>query len=245
MKKFFGVISIIFLVGVFGFAQDQQVERADPIPGSGRPVETSMGVDTAQQKLKEISLSKFEDAGFWQALISSDQGITVARRLEGAPGAKTPIPDEEQIGIVEADRYTLGVKTEFFRRGDASISIVPSRPINIAGVVKTVSLWIVGRNYNHILKAIFQDFSGKRIELTVGKLNFSGWKQLVLAIPPEVEQRNAHYSTLTGIRFLGFKIECDMAETYGSYFIYFDDMRAVTDLFTEESRDVDDMLDTW
>jgi hypothetical protein len=34
-------------------------------------------------------------------------------------------------------------------------------------------------------------------------------------------------------------------ETYGSYYIYFDDLRAVTDLFAENNRDVDDMADAW
>ncbi|MDR1933242.1 MAG: flagellar filament outer layer protein FlaA [Spirochaetales bacterium] len=249
MKKILCVLSIFFLVSVFGFAQDQQADRADSaVPGPGRPQEQSIGVDTAQQKLKEISITKFEDAGFWKASISLDEGITTGRRLEGAPGAKTPIPDEEEIGIanVENDTFVLGVKTEFFHRGAASIAVVPTRPINLAGVVKTLSVWVVGRNYNHILKAVFQDFAGKKFELTIGKLNFSGWKQLIVPIPAEgVTQRDAHYSTLTGIQFLGFRIECDMMETYGSYFIYFDDMRIVTDLFTEEDRDSDDMLDTW
>ena len=242
MKKILCAVTIILFAGAFGFAQQSD----EP----GRPDVQSMGVDTAQQKLKEISITKFEDAGFWKVAMSLDEGISFGRRLEGGPNGKTPIPDEEQIGIanVEADDYVLGVKTEFFRRGHATISIVPSRPINLAGVVKTLSVWVVGRNYNHMLKAVFKDFRGRIIELTVGKLNFSGWKQLVLPIPAEshiVQQRDAHYSTLTGIQFIGFIIECDMLETYGSYFIYFDDLRVVTDLFTEEDRDEDDMLDAW
>ncbi len=241
MKKTFFVLALLF-VGVLAFSQ---VERGEPLPGPGRPVEESIGADTAQQKLKEVSLSKFEDAGFWRAVISQDQGITTARRLEGGPAAKKPIPDEEAIGIKEEDRYALGVKTEFFRRGDSYISIMPSRPIGIAGIVKTLSVWVVGRNFNHTLKAIFQDFSGKKFELTVGKLNFAGWKQLIVAIPPTVQQRDPHYGILSGLKFLGFAIDCDMMEAYGSYYIYFDDMRAVTDLFGEENRDQDDMLDAW
>ncbi|MFQ3619565.1 MAG: flagellar filament outer layer protein FlaA, partial [Spirochaetales bacterium] len=156
-----------------------------------------------------------------------------------------PIPDEEKIGIKEEDKYVLGVKTEFLRRGSATITVKPARPIGIAGIVKTMSVWVAGRNYNHTLKVLLQDFSGNPFELTMGKLNFSGWKQLIVAIPPNVEQRNPHYSTQTGIKFLGFSIECDMRETYGNYYVYFDDLRAVTDLFAEENRDIDDMLDAW
>ncbi|MCX7786076.1 MAG: flagellar filament outer layer protein FlaA [Spirochaetes bacterium] len=242
MKKLSILCLIVLLTVPTLFSQ---TERAGTTPGPGQPVAQNIGVDTAQQKLKEISLSKFEDAGFWRVAFSGDQGIVSARRLEGAPAAKKPIPDEQQIGIKEEDKYVLGVKTEFFRRGAATITIKPSRPLGIAGVVKTLSVWVAGRNYNHTLKVLLEDFSGKPFELTVGKLNFSGWKQLVVAIPPTVEQRNPHYSTQTGIKFLGFAVECDMRETYGNYYIYFDDLRAVTDLFAEENRDADDMLDAW
>jgi hypothetical protein len=232
MKKNLCAITIIFLAGVFAFAQQDQ---EDP-PG-----------DTAQQEFKTISVTKFEDAGYWTATISMDEGLTVGRKLEGKPADKKPIPDEETIGItqVEIDDYVLGVKTEFFHRGAATISIEPTRPIQLAGIVKTVSVWVVGRNYNHVLKAIFRDFAGRKFELTIGKLNFSGWKELIVPIPEEIRQRDAHYSILTGIEFLGFKIECDMAETYGSYFVYFDEMRIKTDLFSERDRDQDDMLDAW
>ncbi len=241
MKKTLIGILLLFV----GAVVYSQVERAEPLPGPGRPVAESIGADTAQQKLKEVSLSKFEDAGFWQAVVSLDDGVVSARRLEGGSAAKKPIPAEEAIGIREEDKYVLGVKTEFFRRSNALISVSPTRPLAIAGVVKTHSVWVVGRNFNHTLKARFEDFAGRRFELEVGKLNFVGWKQMVVAIPPTVEQRNPHYGILSGIKFLGFSIDCDLMEAYGSYYIYLDDLRAVTDLFGEENRDQDDMIDAW
>jgi hypothetical protein len=48
-----------------------------------------------------------------------------------------------------------------------------------------------------------------------------------------------------GIRIVGFRIDCDPIEAYGSYYVYFDDLRAVTDLFAENNRDPDDMADGW
>jgi hypothetical protein len=36
-----------------------------------------------------------------------------------------------------------------------------------------------------------------------------------------------------------------MMESYGSYYVYFDDLRATTDLFAESYRDKDDMPDGW
>jgi hypothetical protein len=48
-----------------------------------------------------------------------------------------------------------------------------------------------------------------------------------------------------GLQILGFLIEPDMMEAYGTYYVYFDDLRAYTDLFAEQSRDPDDMVDSW
>jgi hypothetical protein len=58
-------------------------------------------------------------------------------------------------------------------------------------------------------------------------------------------QRNYHYNSQMGLKVIGFKIETDLLESFGSYYIYFDDMRAVTDLFAEDARDEDDMVDGW
>jgi hypothetical protein len=73
-----------------------------------------------------------------------------------------------------------------------------------------------------------------------------------VAIPPQsfdgvngVVQRSYHYNNQMGIKITGFRIDCDPLEAFGSYYIYFDDLRAVTDLFAENDRDPDDMSDGW
>jgi hypothetical protein len=223
------------------FAQQQ----SQPQQPAGQPAPQSLGVDTAQQKLKEVSITKFEDPGFWKAAVPSDQGLVTVRRFDGSPAAKTPLKDETDIGIKEPDKYVLGVKVEFYRRAAVDISVIPARPLGVEGVAKTVSVWVAGRNYNHQLKLMVEDMEGRDAVLTMGKLNFSGWKRLTVAIPPTLEQRSKHYNNRMGIKIKGFLIECDMMETYGSYFMYFDDLRTVTDLFAETNRDADDMLDTW
>jgi hypothetical protein len=111
---------------------------------------------------------------------------------------------------------------------------------------------VAGRNFNHSIYLLLDDALGRHFELYIGKLNFQGWKKLTVAIPPQapdgvhgIIQRNYHYTNLMGIRITGFRIDCDMMEAYGSYYVYFDDLRAVTDLFAEDMRDADDMSDMW
>ena len=77
-----------------------------------------LGEDEAQQLLQEVSISKFEDSGFWQVYMPIDQGVVEARRFEGGPLARQPLEEEEDLDIAEPDDYVLGVKASFFRRGD-------------------------------------------------------------------------------------------------------------------------------
>lgn len=218
------------------------------------PAAENLGTDTAQQKLKEISLNKFEDPGFWHVYMPLDQGVVTVRRFEGSPlpydadknpMGKKAVADETAAGIAEADKFALGVKAEFFGRANTTISVEPSRPIAVPGIAKLISVWVIGRNFNHVLKVVVEDNFGNRCVLPMGKMNFSGWKKLTVAVPPNLVQRNPHYSNLLGIKIIGFVVEPELTETYGNYFIYFDDLRVVSDLFSEESRDPDDLPDNW
>ncbi len=215
------------------------------LSGVGEPVAEEIGVDSAQQNLEEISISKFEDAGFWFSSMPRDQGITELRRLPGGPRDKEPIAGEEASGIEEADDYVLGLKVSYYRRGMSEFAIYPVRPLPVEGITKTLSVWVVGRNMKHGLSIIIADHFGNRAEITMGKLNFSGWKKLTVAIPPSIRQRDYHNLDKTGIQVIGFRIVTDPLESYGTYYVYFDDLRAVTDLFAENSRDPDDIPDVW
>jgi len=232
--------ALILLPAGFLFAQ-AEIGGADA---------ASMEDGLPQQSLTELSLDKFEMEGFWHSTISSDSGFTVSRLFDGGAGGKTPIEGEPDD--LAADSHVLGVRVDFLRRGYSSIYIQAARPIPIEGITKTVSIQVAGRNYNHRLNLVIQDFYGRYFEVYLGKLNFQGWKKLVAAIPPQQEagsngiiQQNYHYSNISGIKIVGFRIDCDPVESFGTYYVYLDDLRAVSDLFTEQSRDPDDPQDDW
>jgi hypothetical protein len=232
-------IALLALAVVFGPAAFAQNVVA------GEPTPSEIGKDQAQQLLKEVSVEKFEDAAFWYGAMPLDMGVAQVKRLSGSPAGKQPIPDEAQLGIKEDDKYVLGLKVSFFRRGVAELAVHPLNPIPVEGIVKTISVWVVGRNFNHVLKLQFSDYRGQQQELTIGTLNFIGWKKLTVAIPPSILQTEYHYTYKSGIQITGLKIETDPLDSYGTYYVYFDDMRAVTDLFGEAKRDSDDMSDGW
>jgi hypothetical protein len=227
------------VLAIPAFAQTAQNVQA------GAPNAADIGKDQAQQLLKEVSVNKFEDAAFWAVGMPLDMGIASGKRLQGSPSGKQPIPDEAALGIKEDDKYVLGVKVSFFHRGDAFFVARPENPVPIEGIVKTLSVWVVGRNFNHTLKVLFTDYAGQEQSLTIGTLNFVGWKKLTVAIPPSILQTEYHYTYRSGIRITGLEVDTDPLDSYGTYYVYFDDLRAVTDLFGESKRDTDDMSDGW
>lgn len=233
MKRRIVLAVVLVLIAGLVFAQETQ-----PAPGQ-------IGVNSAQQNLQEISVDRFEDPGFWNVAIPTDRGLISHRRVQGGPSGKQPIPAEQAAGVTVVDDYVIGVRTDFYRRGAVSLSLTPVRPLAVPGIVKTISVWVVGRNFNHQLSLVIEDYFGNVNVLPMGRLNFSGWKQLTVAVPPTIIQRNPHYNIQTGLKIRGFVIDADIMESYGTYYVYFDDLRAVTDLFAEESRDPDDMVDNW
>ncbi len=234
MKKAGLVGLIIFVLSIPLFAQ-----------ATAAPDPATLGTDTAQQDLKEISVSKFEDPGMWKVSMPIDQGVVESRRFAGAPADRKPIPDEQKLGIAGEDKYVLGVKAQYFGRANTQIYVQPIRPLAVPGITKTISVWVAGRNYTHELKLVVEDQFGNIDVISMGRMNFTGWRKMTVAIPPNIDQNNIHYPGRSGLNIMGFIIDPSLLETYGTYYVYFDDLRAVTDLYAQQSREKDDIPDTW
>lgn len=244
MKKIITVALALAMSAVV-FAQSQNSSSEPESLASPDP--TVIGNDSAKQALKEVSVDRFELEGSWNASISPDYGVISSRLFEGSPMAKEPLKGEEDA----PDTNVLGVKVEFFRRGVNSFYIRSSRPIPIEGVTKTISLWVAGRNMDHQMYVLVQDYNGNNFELYLGNLGFSGWKKLTVAVPPTPDgehgiiQSSAYNGVKPGLRIVGFRIDCNPVLARGTYYLYMDDLRAVTDLYDIENRDQDDMNDDW
>lgn len=237
MKKF--LLSVLVAVAACAvFAQNSLVEEPNP---------ETVGNDSAMQALREVSLDKFERDGSWFVHMSPDYGVIAARNFEGSPAMKEPLKGEEEV----EDTQVLGVKVEFFRRGVNSFYINAQRPIAIEGVTKTVSVWVCGRNQGHDMFLLVEDYFGRNYELYMGNLGFSGWKKLTCVVPPSpdsehgIVQRSAYYGNKPGLRIIGFRVDCNPMLARGTYYMYLDDLRCVTDLYDLENQDIDDMSDAW
>ena len=241
MKKLhFAVMAALILSGASVFAQTDSLSEPDA---------SNIGNDSAKQALREVSVDRFEREGSWNVHISPDYGVISGRLFDGYPLAKEPLEDADNQEM--EDTKVFGVKTEFFRRGVNSFYITAARPIPIEGVTKTVSVWVCGRNMGHQMWLLVQDYNGNNFEIWMGSLEFSGWKKLTTAIPPSPDgehgiiQQSVYHGDKPGLRIVGFRVDCNPMEAKGSFYMYLDDIRAVTDLYDIQNRDEDDMMDNW
>ena len=240
MKK---VVVSILALSVLAFGAFAQESVAD-----NQNAET-VGNESGLQSLREVSLDKFEREGSWNVRMSTDYGVISGRLFEGSPAMKEPLEEDE--GNEDADTQVLGVKVEFYKRGVNSFYITSQRPIPVEGTTKTISLWVCGRNMDHDMYVLIEDYFGRSYELYLGSLGFTGWKKLTAVVPPSpdgetgIVQHSAYYGERPGVRVTGFRVDCNPLLARGSYYIYIDDLRCVTDLYDLENRDEDDMADNW
>ncbi len=231
---------IIFLV-IYGTTYSQQLGKSDLNRTGELEVINTNASETSDKKVatelvQTLLVDDFEEAGEWAAYMPRDYGVAIAMRREGGP--KDLVSDK--------NKYVLGIKVEFMKRDWSWVSITPARPIKIKGITKTISLWVVGRNFKHTLFLVLKDYLDNVKFLKAEKLIWVGWKQVNINIPDTIDQENYKITEDRGITFLGFRIEFDPDDLLGRpYFTYFDYLTADTDLFSEKNQNPDDMLDNW
>lgn len=210
-------------------AQEQDIENLQ------------VGIQTAGQLLADISVTHFEDADTWSSSMSIDQGIIMSMKRKGRP---IEVPEIDPNDGTE-NEYVLGVKVAFTQRGYSRFTLIPPKPIKIPGITKAISMWVCGRSFRHRLYIHILDYKGNPMILEMGPIDFVGWKKMAIAIPATIAQHNYHSTEWRGISYNGMIIETDPAESYGVYYAYFDEIRAIIDIYSEENRDEDDMQDGW
>ncbi|MCF0241767.1 MAG: flagellar filament protein FlaA [Treponema sp.] len=240
MKKLSVLVATLLFVAGITFAQSRSLSDPDP---------QNIGRDSAIQSLREVSIDKFERDGSWNVHISPDYGVITSRLFDGNPAMKDPLP--EDVGHEDEDTQVLGVRVDFFKRGINSFTITAGRPLPVEGTTKIISMWVCGRNQSHDMYVLVQDYFGHNYELYMGNLGFNGWKKLTAVVPasPDGEhgivQSSSYYGERPGLRIIGFRVDCNPMQARGQYYLYLDDLRAVTDLYDLENRDEDDMIDNW
>jgi len=267
----FGVLALLLVafltLGTLGVAQS---------PTGGNGATNPAGDDndpkgTADEQLVTFILDDFEKAASWIPEMPRDQGVIFSMQRPGTPQAVSnmlkQITDQNQnylkgladqgkqnsenplVGFpYNQNKFVLGVRVEFMKRGYNWFTVRPPLPIKVPGVCKSLSVYVAGRGYNHSLWVMIRDYEGnKRFLSAMRPLNHKGWRRVLFPIKPNIVQEDYKVTDpkKIGITFDGFLINCDPMESQGKYYIYFDFLTAQVDLYFDSNGDKDDMRDFW
>jgi hypothetical protein len=141
----------------------------------------------------------------------------------------------------ENDYKSLGVWGKFDRQGYNWIDIYPTAAdggddagpaeIPMPGRLQTMDIWVWGSNFNYTLEAYFRDVNGNVHIIPMGSLNFQGWKDVYVKIPPNIPQAKRILPALAPLHFIKFRVWTPPTEPVADFRIYFDQFKVLTDTF--------------
>jgi hypothetical protein len=237
--RFFSFLGVFVLIAGVSFAQqlgNSALQKTGELEIISTNSKESSDKKVATELVQTVLVDDFETAGEWRAFIPRDYGFAVAMRREGGP--KDLVSDR--------NKYVLGVRVEFMKRDWSWVTIDPAKPIKIKGITKTLSVWLVGRNYKHTLLVVLKDYLDSMKFVKSERMIWVGWKKVNINIPDTIEQENYKITEDRGITFMGFRVEFEPDDMMGRpFYTYFDYLTADTDLFSEKNQNPDDMLDNW
>lgn len=205
-----------------------------------------LGLGFKMEDIRSIILDDFEtNDNNWQ--------VTASRfTVEGFPQLKvgvegTPIA-LSGVYAEGGNKYVLGVRSSFSRKGYNRIWIYPEKEIVIPGAAKKFDVWIWGGNYYYNLEVHIRDFRGIVHKLPLGSLHFIGWRNLSVEIPRQIPQFIRYLPMEKPLTLVRFVIWTEPVERVDDYIIYFDHLKILTDVYRERfDGDVlaDESKDIW
>lgn len=232
-KRLIAMVSIVLLslFSVYAQAEDTNADSA----ATGSSGDASGGGDK-NDPLERVTLEDFEEAEDWRALSTTPLGDTkllkmVQRGIIKDVFDEKSTPQGQPTGKegIEKKNHFLGVKTYFADRGFDRVELTPPHEYIIKGKARQVSVWVLGRKYNHTLYAKFRDYRGKLHSIRLGKLDFFGWRKLTATIPGFIPQSSRFSLQDRNLHFVSLFVTSGPHEAGGDFYFYLDDLEVRTD----------------
>ncbi len=165
------------------------------------------------------------------------KGYPVLKFFDGMPNS-IRVTQTDPKGVY---KY-LGMDVKFDRKGDNWVDIVPFKKgsdgkdarfeIPFKGRISRLDMWVWGANYYYELEILVRDCNGRVFTLPMGLLNFEGWKNLSVLIPANIQQSSSYLNGIRVMSFIGFRVRTRPTERVDSFYVFFDQFKALTDTFS-------------
>jgi hypothetical protein len=146
---------------------------------------------------------------------------------------------------------SLGLRGQFDRKGYNWIDLYPvlakdedEKPfeIPIPGRVSNIDVWVWGANLKYYIEIYLRDYRGIVYALRLGDISYPGWRNLRVNIPSSIAQARRTLPAYAGLKFVKFRIWTQPVERVDNFYIYFKQMKILTDMF-EALFDGNDLAD--
>ncbi|MBN1501084.1 MAG: hypothetical protein JW982_13065 [Spirochaetes bacterium] len=155
------------------------------------PVEVEQEDIVGDQVYREIIIEDFEKNEYSSKngtlRITKDQQFDIQMRTD------FPAP------VKDSKKY-MGIKL-YGKQGDP-LSIKPPVKLLISDHAQSISLWVYGKNFSGELSIMLKDANEKVHRLSMGKLNFLGWRKLTYRLGKTVAQEDKFLSQPKNLEIL-------------------------------------------
>ena len=197
-------------------------------------------LDYRMKDIQTVVIDDFEDNdNNWQVTASrftDEEYPQLKFGVEGRPVGMSSTYSEED------NKYVMGVKAAFTRKGYNSITIYPEEELLVPGRAETLDVWVWGANYYYNLEAHLRDYRGIVHRVPLGSLHFMGWRNLSVSIPKHIPQTVRYLPMEKPLSLVRLVIWTEPTERVDSYVIYFDHLKVLTDMYRQRF-DGDELAD--
>ncbi len=117
---------------------------------------------------------------------------------------------------------SLGVKLSWDRRGSHFVDIIPESKHAVKGRLYRASLWAWGGNYGHELALIFSRKDGFTYGVSMGALDFYGWRHLTAGVPPVISTADRYADGEDTFKFQSFRVYTAPHERVNDIYVFLD-----------------------